>query len=349
MYKRQVLGEAVGAVVLKRLDRALADGDHVHAVLLGSGTNGDGKTNGITAPSARSQAELITRVHRRAGVRPEEIGYVEAHGTATPLGDPIEVKALKEAFGDAPGRCGLGSVKANIGHTTTAAGVAALVKLVLSLKHRRLAPTPGFTSLNTDIDLTGSPFFMVTESTDWPAGPAGRRIGAVSSFGFSGTNCHLVVAEPPARPAATAPAPAEVLVPLSATSEAALTRRVSDLAVALAAPDAPALADVAFTLATGRRHLPVRAVFGARDLSGLRAALAAGATAIGPVAEAYLRGEDVDWRAVLPQGARRVPLPGYPFTRDRYWPAEQHTGQQIEHQAEPNPEPPTDPSRFECV
>ncbi|HEU5109110.1 MAG TPA: beta-ketoacyl synthase N-terminal-like domain-containing protein, partial [Micromonosporaceae bacterium] len=333
-----VLGEGVGVVVLKRLDRALADGDHIHGVIRGSGSNGDGKTNGITAPSATSQADLLRAVYARAGVAPAEVGYVEAHGTGTPLGDPIEVKALTEVYGGAGprvDRCGLGSVKANIGHTTMAAGIAGLLVALLALRHRKLPPAPRFTTANPKINLDAGPFRIVTELTDFPTGPGGRRTAAVSSFGFSGTNCHVVVSEAVGGGAAPAPRRAEpVLVPVSARTPAALVRSLTALADRLAAEPGTDLDDLAYTLSVGRRHLPERVAVVAADTAELERELRRLAGQDGPAARPatpsngplgrlaarYLAGEDVDWVAWY-AGARRrrIPLPGYAFDDERHW------------------------------
>ncbi|MEO6082657.1 MAG: SDR family NAD(P)-dependent oxidoreductase, partial [Umezawaea sp.] len=314
-----VLGEGVGAVVLKKLDRAVADGDHIHGVILGSGVNSDGKTNGLTAPSATAQAALISRVRERAGVKAEDIGYVEAHGTGTELGDPIEVKGLVTAFGGA-GAARLGSVKGNIGHTTTAAGIAGLLKVLLALEHDRIPPSPGYERTNPHIDLDSSPFRIATESTPWRPG---RRIGTVSSFGFSGVNCHVVVAEGPRPAQRSGVGPAEELITLSAKDEKTLRRRAADLAAAL---DGQELGDVAYTLAVGRRHLPVRTFYAAKNIADLRGWLAdladgrAEPTAGNPMGDAYLNGDDPNWTEVYAgRPVRRVPLPTYPFARDRHW------------------------------
>ncbi|PJN27395.1 beta-ketoacyl synthase [Streptomyces sp. CB02613] len=326
-----VLGEGVGAVLLKRLDRALADGDRIHGVIRGSGINGDGRTNGITAPSAAGQAALLERVRTRAGIRPEDITYVEAHGTGTPLGDPIEVKALEQALGDG-GRagshpCGLGSVKGNIGHTTTAAGVAGLLKLLLALRHRQLPPSVNYTTPNPEIDFGRSRLRPVTALSPWLPGPSGELVGAVSSFGFSGTNAHLLVAEPP-RHDDTPPEAATMMIPLSARNRPALVRNMTELADRLAA-DRPALADVAATLGAGRPHHGVREAFvatGTDDLvHQLRAAIDGGPRRAGTGAEEraaqrYLAGESLDWTELYREtGGRRISLPGHRFDTGSYW------------------------------
>ncbi|WP_319303171.1 SDR family NAD(P)-dependent oxidoreductase, partial [Streptomyces scabiei] len=333
-----VLGEGVGVVVLKPLAQALADGDHIHGVIKATGVNGDGRTNGMTAPSAAAQTELLRRVHRAAGVTGADIGLVEAHGTGTSLGDPIEVKALQDAFG-ADGAVGaepavLGSVKANIGHTTMAAGVAGLLKILLALRHRRLPPTPHFTESNPEIDLSRGPFRVLAHTDAWRPGPTGARIAALSSFGFSGTNAHAVIAEAPPRKSAPDGTGRARLVPVSARDQDALERVVARLADALDTEDAPALADVALTLGVGRTHFPLRAAFVVRDraelVRALRAAArraapyahtpATGASELRRLAESYVHGGAVDWAALHPPGsARRAPLPAYPFAPDRHW------------------------------
>jgi len=193
-----VRGEGCGLVVLKRLADALRDGDRVLAVIRGSAVNQDGLTNGLTAPNGPSQIQVIRDALEDAGVRPSEIGYVEAHGTGTSLGDPIELKALRAVLTDGRGAdepCWLGSVKTNVGHLESAAGIISLMKVVLALWHRKIPPHLHFTKLNRYISLDGTPLRITTECLDWPA--AGRRLAGVSAFGFGGTNCHIIVAEPP--------------------------------------------------------------------------------------------------------------------------------------------------------
>ena len=198
-----VFGSGVGVVVLKRLDDALRDGDCIDAVVKGSAINNDGAAKvGFTAPSVDGQAKAISEALSIAGVRPEEIGYVEGHGTATPLGDPIEVAALCLAFSSAPtvlppGSIALGSVKSNVGHLDSAAGVAGFIKTVLSLKHRQLVPSLHCSHPNPDIDFARTPFYVNTALRHWPVSAGQRRRAGVSSFGIGGTNAHIVLEESP--------------------------------------------------------------------------------------------------------------------------------------------------------
>ncbi len=193
-----VPGEGVGIILLKRLSDAIGDGDQIHGVIKGWGVNQDGKTNGITAPSVNSQIALEKEVYDRFGINPEKISLVEAHGTGTKLGDPIEVEALIESFRsytDKEDYCALGSVKSNIGHLLPAAGVTGAIKLLLALKHRKLPPTIHYNALNEHINLEKSPFYVNTERKEWRRAEGQKRCSAISSFGFSGTNAHVVIEE----------------------------------------------------------------------------------------------------------------------------------------------------------
>ncbi len=261
-----VPGEAVGVVMLKRLADAERDGDRIHAVVRGWGVNQDGRTNGITAPNPASQTRLMQEVYRRHRIDPAEIQLIEAHGTGTPLGDPIEIRGLIDAFGPSPDAapyCALGSVKSNIGHCLTAAGVTAFIKAVLAVAHRELPPTIHFERLNPHIRLEGTPFYVNTALQPWtPRGDA-RRHAAVSSFGYSGTNAHIVIGEytgAPRRPATQLP-PA-FIVPLSAKTPAQLTDIVRDLLTFVRRHgDEVALADLAYTLQVGRAAMEERLGF----------------------------------------------------------------------------------------
>ena len=252
-----VRSEGCGVVVLKRLSDAVADGDRVLAVVRGSAVNQDGRSNGLTAPNSRSQEAVIRAALDDGRTDPAAVGMIEAHGTGTPLGDPIEVEALAEVFGAAADRgpCALGSVKANIGHTEGAAGVVALIKVVLSLRAGEVAPLVHFRSLNPHIDLTGTPFVVPTAPMPWPS-PAGDRVVGVSSFGWSGTNAHVVVADAPEHVAAVAAGPTErpVLLALSARQPAARLALASSYRDLLAAADGAAAARVCAAAAVRRSH-----------------------------------------------------------------------------------------------
>ncbi|MFH8349518.1 SDR family oxidoreductase [Streptomyces sp. NPDC018045] len=253
-------GDGVGMVVLKRLQDAVADGDHIHAVIKGSAVNNDGAGRaGFSAPGAASQADVITTALANAAVEPDTVRYVEAHGTATALGDPIEVSALTAAYAGVPrGHCALGSVKTNIGHLDSAAGVAGLIKTVLIVEHGDIPPSLHFEEPNPRLNLADGPFHVPTELRPWPAGDGPRR-AAVSSFGLGGTNAHLILEQAPARPRAPRPeTPAEQLLVLSAKSPEALEAATGQLHDHLRAhPELP-LEDVAFTLQQGRKAFPYR-------------------------------------------------------------------------------------------
>ncbi|HEY2739308.1 MAG TPA: type I polyketide synthase, partial [Thermoanaerobaculia bacterium] len=252
-------GSGVGLVVLKRLADALADGDTIHAVIKGFATNNDGAFKmGYTAPGVDGQVEVIAMAQAVAGIKGDTIGYIEAHGTGTPLGDPVEVEALTEVFRsatDGVGTCALGSIKTNIGHLDAAAGVAGLIKTVLALEHGVIPPSLHFTRPNPQIDFANSPFYVPKVATVWtPRDGAPRRAG-VSSFALGGVNAHLVLEEAPATLPGAA-APPWMLLPLSARTETALEKKTDDLAVWLREhPEMTAedFADAAFTLQIGRR------------------------------------------------------------------------------------------------
>lgn len=197
-----VISEGIGVVVLKPFDKAIQDRDYIYGVIKGSGVNQDGRTNGLTAPSAKSQAKLEREIYDRYHIMPSNISYVETHGTGTKLGDPIEFKALKESFEaytDQKQFCALGSVKGSIGHTLMASGVASVIKVLLAMKYKKLPAMAGFMEENEHINLKDSPFYIPTETKDWVTKANQKRLAAVSAFGFSGTNCHIVIEEPPIR------------------------------------------------------------------------------------------------------------------------------------------------------
>ncbi|HYO14949.1 MAG TPA: amino acid adenylation domain-containing protein [Thermoanaerobaculia bacterium] len=271
-----VAGNGVGVVVLKPLAAALADGDPVHAVIRGSALNNDGSGKvGFTAPSEEGQAAVISEALAAAGVEPGTIGCVEAHGSATPLGDPIEVAALTRVFrGTAPpGSRLLGSVKTNIGHTNAAAGVAGLLKAVLAIEHGEVPPSLHFETPNPRIDFAASPFRVAAALEPWPETGSPRRAG-VSSFGLGGTNAHVVLEEAPA-PAPSGPSRPWKLLSLSARTPTALDAATARLAEHLRAHPEQDLADVAFTLHVGRKGFEHRRTLVARDREDALAALEA--------------------------------------------------------------------------
>jgi acyl transferase domain-containing protein/acyl carrier protein len=268
-----VLGSGAGIVVLKRLADALADGDHIHALIKGSAINNDGNAKvGYTAPGLAGQAAVVAEALAVAGLRAEDIGYVEAHGTGTPMGDPIEVKALAQAFHETTrkkGYCALGSVKTNIGHMDVASGVAGLIKAALAVKHGQIPPSLNFRRPNPEIDFEDSPFFVNTRLSDWAA-PI-RRAG-VSSFGLGGTNVHAVLEQPPAAEAARPSRPWQLL-PLSAKMASALERMGERLAAHWQSHPESDIADAAFTLQTGREAFARRRAFLCHDRASLLDAL----------------------------------------------------------------------------
>lgn len=256
-----LFGSGAGVVALRRLSDALADGDHVLAVIKGSAANNDGSTKvGFLAPSVEGQSRVITEALAVSGVDAASVSYVEAHGTGTIVGDPIEVTALTEAYRrhtQKVGFCRIGSLKSNIGHLGEAAGALGLIKTVLSLQHRELPPSLNYQTPNPRVDFAASPFVVNDRLREWTSADAPRRAG-VTALGAGGTNCHVILEEAPARPAPRQPRRPEQLLVLSAKTPTALDRMRANLADSLMQADPPALADVAYTLHVGRKPMPYR-------------------------------------------------------------------------------------------
>ncbi|MGW1545391.1 SDR family NAD(P)-dependent oxidoreductase [Streptomyces sp. NPDC002346] len=352
-----VPAEGVGVLLLKRLADAQADGDRIHAVIKGWGVNQDGRSNGITAPNAEAQTQLQRRVYDRFGIDPADIRLVEAHGTGTALGDPVEIDGLVGSFGahtEERGYCAIGSVKSNIGHSACAAGVASTLKAVLALKHRTLPPTIQYDRLNEHIDLSDTPFYVNTEVRDWPERGANALMAAVSSFGYSGTNAHLVVAEAPPV-AVRADEPGARLIALSARTADQLDRQARQLLAQLDADPAQSLRALSHTLLLGRKHFRHRLALVATapgDVArALRAWLETGADPsvrtgdrkperaagnrstvptgmadqldrrhLESLAEEYVQGRTPSFDALFEAGRpARTSLPTYPFATDSYW------------------------------
>lgn len=346
-------GSGVALVVLKRLEQAIADGDTIHAVIKGSAINNDGADKvGFTAPGVHRQRDVIRAALDNAGCSARSIQYLEAHGTGTPMGDPIEVQALSEAFAEdrpAAQSCFIGSIKSNIGHLDTAAGVAGFIKTVLALEHGVIPPTLHCTQPSTKIGFERTSFRVVQTLTPWPT--ADRRRAGVSSFGMGGTNAHVVLEAPPARAAAATTREDVWCLPLSARSPKSLLTFAQNLAQHLEANPQLDATDVWFTLSEGRRRFAVRAVvmagsrheavaalraLGEADLlrtdrdgkviSGHGLSLSAQVQARGEFAAArafataWLTGALADASALLPTGAhRRLPLPLYVFDHEVFW------------------------------
>ncbi|MDJ0515594.1 MAG: SDR family NAD(P)-dependent oxidoreductase [Trichodesmium sp. MO_231.B1] len=270
--------EGCGVVLLKRLDQAIRDNDYIYGVVKGSGVNYDGNTNGISAPSGKSQVSLEEGVYRKFGINPETISYVEAHGTATPLGDPIEVEALTEVFSKWTSKkqfCPIGSVKTNIGHPSWAAGIAGLLKTVLCLKNQTLVPSLHFNKPNPHIDFDNSPFYVNTELRDWEIETGKPRRATVSSFGFSGTNAHIVLEEAPSQvksqKSKASPLPpfergekrddledSVNILTLSAKTETSLSELVKSYQSYIKNNPELRIGDICYTANTGRTHFNYR-------------------------------------------------------------------------------------------
>ncbi|QKW37596.1 SDR family NAD(P)-dependent oxidoreductase [Actinomadura sp. NAK00032] len=321
-------GEGCGVVVLKRLDHALRDGDRVHAVIRGSALNQDGRAGGFTAPNVLSQVSLIETALAEAGLEPADIGYVEAHGTGTSLGDPIEMEALATALGRRNGGrpLAVGALKTNVGHLESAAGVAGLVKAVLSLRERRFPPLVHFRTLNPRIDLSGTGIAVPAELTDWD--PAAGTHAAVSSFGMSGTNAHIILAGPDEPGLAERPAPEPDGAPaggfeISAKTDTALRALADRYATALDGLDPVRYAAFAHTATFGRTRLDVRARIEAADpgtASRRLRALAAGTEPAGVTVVRGAAGGAPDDGAGAPTARQVADLPFYPWQRTRYAP-----------------------------
>ena len=370
-----VPGEGVGAVLLKPLTKAVADGDHIYGVIKGSAINHGGKTNGYTVPNPNAQVEVITAALQKGGIDPATISYLEAHGTGTSLGDPIEITGLTKAFREYTEKnqfCAIGSAKSNIGHLEAAAGIAGLTKVLLQMQHRQLVPTLHAVEVNPHLDFDHSPFFLQRELSEWrqpeitvngKTARSPRRAG-ISSFGAGGANAHLIVEEyvEPVS-AITSEEPTPQLILLSAINEERLPVYAGELVMFLDRSandvDKIRLRDLAYTLQTGREAMEERLALAVSSLAELRERLAEysqgntgnqelfrGNTGknsnsellvegregseflkiiinegkLTKLAKLWVSGVEIDWRLLhAPPFPRRIPLPNYPFARERCW------------------------------
>ncbi|MGZ7443445.1 SDR family oxidoreductase [Paenibacillus sp. TH7-28] len=297
-----VPGEGAGAVLLKPYDLAVRDGDCIYAVIAGSAVNNDGHTIGLTTPDLEGQKNVIRRALRASGVRPREISYMESHGTGTTIGDPIEFKALSTIYREdteRPAFCAIGSVKTNIGHLHCAAGIAGLLKLVLALHYKVIPPTLHCEEPNPRLELESSPFYVADRQEPWPSMDGGRK-AAISSFGFGGTNCHMIVEEGPRSSTSYATeclfSRPELFI-LSARKESELARLASEHRQYIEArPELP-LSSICFTVQRGRECFPHRLAVVASDREKLLGILGCPAEAGGPIIG--LKTKDLRKRKVL--------------------------------------------------
>jgi acyl transferase domain-containing protein/NAD(P)-dependent dehydrogenase (short-subunit alcohol dehydrogenase family) len=354
-----VAGEGVGVLLLRPLEQALADGDHIHGIIAGTAINAGGRTRSYTAPSPKAHAAVIREALRDADVSGTAISAIEAHGTGTPLGDPIEAAGLIRALEGAKG-CSLGSLKSNIGHCESAAGIAGVTKMLLQIAHRKLVPSLHIDSLNTEVDLGSGILCLQTRVEDWTPPSGHARLGGVSSFGAGGANAHVILREADVKRTPRPMPTGQQLIVLSAQTADRLLARARDLLSHLdtVGPlDAAAFADIAFTLQTGRKAMAERLALAVPDAGALRDALgrfvAHDAAAIpdlrraslreeeamvpdeglspvleswalrdelGRIADLWLRGISIHWPALWTKWSpRRVSLPTYPFAEESYW------------------------------
>lgn len=349
-----VPGEAVGALVLKRLEDALRDGDRIHGVVDGWGMNQDGRSNGITAPNAVSQTELIRKVSQRFSINPDTISYVETHGTGTKLGDPIEVAALTDAFGSRKSHpLLLGSVKTNVGHPFAAAGVTGLIKILLCLKHKQLPASLHFKTENRHIDLSGAGFEVCRELRSWKHRSNDEPLrAALNSFGFSGSNTHVVLSEAPKGNTSDDEVyRGPFLIPVSAKTHTALKRRIRDLIDWIQSHPEASLRDISYSLSARWTHHSERRAIVAHTtdealnllekylkklqsesdyisqqrrpsapVTGLFEQKAGSLTQEDWIhfQKAYESGQDLPWHSLFKTG-RLLDLPKYPFELESYW------------------------------
>lgn len=350
--KGTIWGDGCGVIVLKRLTDAISDGDNIYAVIKGSAVNNDGSQKvGYTAPSVEGQSKAIVEALEASNLSAEQINYIEAHGTGTQLGDPVELSALTlafESYTDRKGYCPIGSVKTNIGHLNSAAGAAGFIKTALAIKNKKLPPSINFDSPNPKIDFENSPFYVNTELVDFDNNDEPLRAG-ISSMGIGGTNSHVIIeqAPKPKRDNNINIANKEQILVLSARTKTALEHMAIRLANYIELHMDLSLEDIAFTLQCGRKSFKHRMAIVCDSLEGAITIIRdkckkymffnnelesnTNLSIKYPLLEQWLNGEDVKWLSVWENSqARRVSLPTYPFEKRRYW-VEGSTSDEIEN------------------
>lgn len=335
------IGDGVAAIIIKRRDLAEQDGDYIHAIIKGSAVNSDGSSNGLTSPNPEAQTAVLKAAWKQARIQPENLSFIETHGTGTKLGDPIEVLGLTQAFAATTSKkqwCPLGAVKTNIGHLEATSGLAGLIKTILCLQERTLPPNIHYHQPNPLIDFANS---AVYPNSELLALKGEKLIAGVSSFGISGTNCHLIVEEYPQGSSPPAPLkPPYVFLFSVKTAESMITLLTKHLNWIKKHPNLSAN-DLSFTLARGRNHYDVRISIVADSLSHLsdKLALQIASNSIEEAAaegiymknfsaertpeltQLYLQNQPIDWNLHFPKGSgRKIPLPTYPFLQKRHWP-----------------------------
>ena len=357
-----VPAEGVGTILLKRLSDAERDGDRIYGVIKGEAINHGGKSSGLTVPNLNAQAEVIKDAMKKAGIKPEDYSYVEAHGTGTSLGDPIEIAGLNKAFNNAIGQyCAIGSVKSNIGHAESAAGIAGFTKVLLQLQHKQIVPSIHSSTLNSNIKFEKTAFTVPQELQDWNTAPNNKRIAGLSSFGAGGSNAHIIIEEyvnPVRQYNSNVPA----IIVLSAKNTERLEAQAKNILEYLETNTTANIYDIAYTLQVGRQAMEERLACLVNDVSDLKTILSqylngqrenlllsnvsnaknsnsfilkgnAGKayieTAIreqevDALIQLWMQGIEIDWNLLYNNNNKpnKISLPTYPFARERYWVAE---------------------------
>lgn len=349
-------GEGCGAVIIKLLEDAKRDKDNIYAVIKGRAINQDGRSNGIASPNALAQKNVLIKAWKSAGIDPERISYIEAHGTGTKIGDPIEVKGLTDAFQTFTKRkqfCAIGSVKSNMGHLDSAAGIAGLIKVVLALKHKELPASLHFRQANTLMNLENSPVYVNTKLRKWKPEDCNPRYAGVSSFGFSGTNCHVVLEEYQDEPHRVFNSADEWVFTISAREDASLFELLQKYIICLEEKEEYTLEEICYVLNTGREHQKIRCAIPCRKKEELLQQLKwlslhfqekkewdyrgiffssknnskeacyqlekeYKAETI-HAAKQYVEFGKVDWELFYPVPCRKVSMPTYAWSHKTYW------------------------------